>query len=83
MFSRKQIIEAVFLSVLDYGDATYRHVCASTLKTLDSVDHSAQRLITSDGYSGNSFANRWRESEVCHEGCAQSLCYTNGEAPVL
>lgn len=56
---RKQIIEAVFLSVLDYDDATYRHVCASTLKPLDSVDHSAQRFITGDSYSGNSLANRW------------------------
>lgn len=51
MLSRKRIIEAVFLSVLDYGDVIDRHASASTLKPLDSVYHSALRFITGDSYS--------------------------------
>ena len=50
MLSRKRVIEAVFLSVLDYGDVIYRHAAASTLKQLDSVYHSALRFITGDSY---------------------------------
>lgn len=41
LLCRKQIIEAVFLSVLDYGDVIYRHASASTLTSLDSIYHSA------------------------------------------
>lgn len=48
MFCGKQIIEAVFLSVLDYGDVIYRRVSVSTLTPLDSVYHSALRSINSD-----------------------------------
>ena len=51
MFSRKRVIEAVFMSVLDYGDTIYRHASASTLKPLDSMYHSALRFITCDSYS--------------------------------
>ncbi len=51
VLSRKQIIEAIFLSVLDYGDIICRHASASTLKPLDSVYHSALRFITGDSYS--------------------------------
>ena len=47
---RKRVIEAVFLSVLDYGDIIYRHAAASTLKCLDSVYHSSIRFITGDSY---------------------------------
>ena len=48
MFYRKRIIEAVFLSVLDFGDVIYRHASVSTLTPLDSVYHSALRCITDD-----------------------------------
>ena len=51
MFSRKWIIEAAFLSDLDYGDVIYRHTSASTLKPLDSLYHSTLRFITGDSYS--------------------------------
>ena len=44
MISRKRVVEAVFLSVLDYGDVMYRHVTASTLKQLDSVYHTWNAL---------------------------------------
>uniref|UniRef100_A0A0E9XHX0 Uncharacterized protein n=1 Tax=Anguilla anguilla TaxID=7936 RepID=A0A0E9XHX0_ANGAN len=45
MISRKRIVEAVFLSVLDYGDVLYRIAAPSTLKPLDSVYHSASDLL--------------------------------------
>ncbi len=45
------MIEAVFLSVLDYRDVIYRHASASTLKLLDSVYHSALRFATGDSYN--------------------------------
>ena len=48
---RKNVIEAIFLSVLDYGDVIYRHAAASTLKPLDSVYHSALRFATGDPYN--------------------------------
>ena len=51
MLCRKQIIEAVFLSVLDYGDVIYRNATASALTSLDSVYHSALRFITGSSYS--------------------------------
>lgn len=47
---RKRVIEAVFLSVLDYGDIVYRHASATALKPLDSVYHSALRFITGDPF---------------------------------
>ena len=51
LISRKRVAEAVFLSVLDYGDVIYRHASAATLKQLDSVNHSAIRFIAGDSYS--------------------------------
>ena len=51
MICRKRIIEATFLSVLDYGDIIYRHAAAATLKPLDTVYHSALRFITGDSYN--------------------------------
>ena len=48
---RKTLVEATFLSVLDYGDILYRYASAATLKPLDSVYHSALRFITGDPYS--------------------------------
>ena len=51
MISRKRVIEAVFMSVLDYGDVIYRNASSSTLKSLDAVYHSALRFITGDIYS--------------------------------
>ena len=45
---RKRIVEAVFLSVLDYGDVIYGQAASSTLKPLEAVDHSALRFITGD-----------------------------------
>ena len=50
MICRKRIIEATFLSVLDYGDIIYQHAAATTLKPLDTVYHSALRFITGDSY---------------------------------
>ena len=37
LISRRRVIEAVFLSVLDYADVIYRHAAASTLKSLHCV----------------------------------------------
>ena len=48
--SKKAIIEATFLSVLDYGDIIYRSAAPSLLKQLDTVYHSALRWITGDDY---------------------------------
>ena len=47
---RKRIVQAVFMSVLDYGDVVYRHASSTTLKPLDSAYHSALRFITGDKY---------------------------------
>ena len=49
--TRKRLIESLFLSVLDYGDIIYRNASATTLKSLDSVYHSALRFITGDSYT--------------------------------
>jgi hypothetical protein len=48
MVCRTRGIEAVFFSVLDYGDVVYKHASASTLKPLDSVYHWTLRFITGD-----------------------------------
>ncbi len=50
LFTQKRIIEAVFLSVLDYGDIVYGQAANSTLKPLDALYHSALRFITGDSY---------------------------------
>uniref|UniRef100_A0A8C6V4C6 Reverse transcriptase domain-containing protein n=1 Tax=Neogobius melanostomus TaxID=47308 RepID=A0A8C6V4C6_9GOBI len=47
---RKEIVQATFLSVLDYGDTVYMHTSLSVLKPLDAVYHSAIRFITGDKY---------------------------------
>ena len=49
-FCKKTIIEATFLSVLDYGDTIYRIATPSTLRHLDTVYHSALRWVTGDSY---------------------------------
>ena len=50
MACRKRVIEAVFLSVLDYGDVIYGKAAPSVLKPLDAVYHSALRFITGEHY---------------------------------
>ena len=49
--TRKKLIEALFISALDYGDIIYRNASATTLKSLDPVYHSALRFITGDSYN--------------------------------
>ena len=49
--TRKKIIEATLLPVLDYGDVLYRDAPVTTLKSLDSVYHAALRFITGDPYN--------------------------------
>ena len=49
--SRKQVIQATILSVLDYGDIVYMHAAHSSLKPLDAVYHSALRFITGDAFT--------------------------------
>ena len=44
--AKKKLVEATFLSVIDYGDILYMHASASTLRTLDSVYHASLRFIT-------------------------------------
>ena len=46
----KRVIEAVFLSVLDYGDVIYKNAAPSILKPLDTVYHSALRFISGENY---------------------------------
>ena len=43
--ARKRLIQATFLSILDYGDFLYMHANLS-LKMLDSVYHAALRFVT-------------------------------------
>ena len=47
---RKKIIEAVFLSVMDYGDTIYGNAAPTTLEPLKTAYHSAIRFITGDAY---------------------------------
>ena len=51
MICRKKVVEAVFMSVLDYGDVIYRNASITTLLPLDTVYHSALRFITGESYS--------------------------------
>ena len=44
--SRKRLVAATFLSVLDYGDMLYMHASAQSLQALDTVYHGALRFIT-------------------------------------
>ena len=39
--NRRQIVQATFTSVIDYGDIIYMHAMASTLKSLDATYHCA------------------------------------------
>jgi hypothetical protein len=41
-----QIIELMFLTVLDYSDIIYMNVDATSLKPLDAVCHNTLRFIT-------------------------------------
>lgn len=50
---RGKLIEATFLSVLDYGDILFMHAPAATPEPSDTVYHSALRFITSDNYKTN------------------------------
>ncbi len=49
LFTRKRIVEAVFLSLLDYGAVIYGRAASSALKPLDAVYHFFFKFIT--GYS--------------------------------
>lgn len=51
MFYRRLITEAVFLAVLNYGDAIYRHASVSILTPLEWVYHCSLRVMTGDCYS--------------------------------
>jgi len=50
LLARKKLVQATFLSVLDYGDVVYMHAASSTLHLLDSVYHCVLRFITNSGY---------------------------------
>lgn len=50
-YSKKMVLEALFLSVLDYGDVIYRHTASSVQKPLHAVDHSSLGFITGDKYT--------------------------------
>ena len=44
--TRKRLVAATFLPVLDYGDVVYMHGCATSLGMLDATYHGALRFIT-------------------------------------
>ena len=48
--ARKRLIQATFVSILDYGDILYMHANLSSLKMLDSVYHAALRFVTDLGF---------------------------------
>lgn len=48
--ARKTLIQATFLSKLDYGDILYMHAKKSSLKMLDSVYHAALRFVTNSSF---------------------------------
>ena len=48
---RRRVVEAIFLSVLDYGDVVYKHATSTALKALDTVYHSAIRFTIQADYS--------------------------------
>ena len=50
LICRKKIIEAVFLSALDYGDIIYGNAAPTTLEPLNTAYHSAIRFITGDAF---------------------------------
>ena len=48
--SRKQLVMALFLSQLDYGDTVYRFACSTALAKLDPLYHAALRFITNSTF---------------------------------
>uniref|UniRef100_A0A8C7F2I1 K Homology domain-containing protein n=1 Tax=Oncorhynchus kisutch TaxID=8019 RepID=A0A8C7F2I1_ONCKI len=46
LMARKKLVQATFLSVIDYGDLLYMHATTSFLQRLDSVYHASLRFIT-------------------------------------
>lgn len=46
MSCRQNTVKAIFLSVLGYGEVTYRHEATSTLTPLSAVYHSALRFMS-------------------------------------
>lgn len=44
------MVQSTFMCVLDYGEVSYMHAAASTLKPLDAVCHCALRFITGSGF---------------------------------
>ena len=43
-------MQALVMSVFDYGDVLYMYASPATLKPLDAVYHSALRFIAGDGF---------------------------------
>ena len=48
--SRKNVVTALFLSRLDYGDIVYRFASSTALSKLDPLFHAALRFITNSAY---------------------------------
>jgi len=44
--SRKRLVAAMFMSVLDYGDVLYMHASSQSLHALDTVYYGSLRFIT-------------------------------------
>ncbi len=44
--SRKRLVAATFMSILDYGDVLYMYASSQSLHALDTVYHGALRFIT-------------------------------------
>ncbi len=44
--AKNKLVEATFLTVLDYGDILFKHAASSILTSLDSVYHASLCLIT-------------------------------------
>ena len=42
--ARKKLVQATFLSVIDYGDLLYLHAASSVLQRLDSVYQAASSV---------------------------------------
>lgn len=48
--SRKQLVMALFLSQLDYGDIVYRFACPTVLAKLDPLYHATLRFISNSPF---------------------------------
>ena len=44
--SKKRLVAATFMPLIDYGDVLYMNACATSLHLLDSIYHCALRYIT-------------------------------------